>query len=190
LSAPRIAPGSRRDVGLFTWSLARAAGRVSGTRPPNIFTTLGRHRRLFRGWLRFASRLMPRGTLPRRETELVILRVAHLRESAYELAQHERIARRAGVSREELEHIQHGVDGGDWSARERVILSAVDELHESGDLSDPTWSELRAHLDEKETIELLMLAGHYEMLAVVLNTLRVQPDQPRRPEPAHEPTRA
>lgn len=190
MSAPRIAPGSRREVGLFTWGLARAAGRVSGTGPPNIFTTLGRHRRLFRGWLRFASRLMPRGTLPRRETELVILRVAHLRESAYELAQHERIARRAGVSPEELEQIRHSVDGGDWSERERVILTAVDELHASGDLSDATWSELRGHLAEKEAIELLMLAGHYEMLAVVLNTLRMQPDRPRGREPGYEPTRA
>ena len=58
--------------------------------------TLGRHRPLFRGWLRFAGRLMPGGKLPRRETEMVILRVAHLRQCAYEFEHHARLARRAG----------------------------------------------------------------------------------------------
>ena len=79
-AAPRIPPGTRRDVGPFAWIFARIAGRVSGTNPPNLFLTLGRHPKLFRGWLRFAGRLMPGGVLPRRETELVILRVAHLRD--------------------------------------------------------------------------------------------------------------
>ena len=79
-AAPRIEPGTRSDVGLVSWTIARVAGRVTGGPPPNLFLTLGRHPGLFRGWLRFAGRLMPRGKLPRRETELVILRVSHLRE--------------------------------------------------------------------------------------------------------------
>lgn len=176
MTQPRIAPGGRRELGLPMWVFARVAGLVARTGPPNIFTTLGRHRRLFRGWLRFAGRLMPRGTLPRRETELVILRVAHLRNSAYELAAHNRIALRSGVTREELERVALGPAAEGWTTRERVLLAAVDELHTSGDLTDDAWSQLRAHLDEKQSIEFLMLAGHYEMLAVVLNTLRIAPD--------------
>lgn len=178
MTEPRIAPGGRRELGLPMWVFARAAGLVARTGPPNVFTTLGRHRRLFRGWLRFAARLMPRGTLPRRETELVILRVAHLRNCAYELSAHNRIALRSGVTREELDRITQGAAAEGWSPRERTLLAAVEELHQTGDLSDAGWSELRRHLDEKKAIELLMLAGHYEMLAVVLNTLRVQPERP------------
>jgi hypothetical protein len=81
---PRIAPGTRAEVGRITWGLARISGRVTGTGPPNHFLTLGRHRKLIRSWLRFAGRLMPGGTLLRREIELVILRVAHLRARTYE----------------------------------------------------------------------------------------------------------
>ena len=180
MTPPRIAPGRRRDLGLVTWGFAHVAGRVMGTGPPNIFTTLGRHRRVFRGWLHFGGTLMPRGSLPRREAELVILRVAHLRGSAYELAHHERLGLRAGISREELARLADGATADGWAPRERALLAAVDELHATGDLTDGTWSELRAHLDEKESIELLMLAGHYEMLAVVLGTLRVAPDRPRQ----------
>ncbi|MDQ8705268.1 carboxymuconolactone decarboxylase family protein [Streptomyces sp. LHD-70] len=92
--AARIRPGGRREVGLRIWVFSQIAGRVAGTRAPALFLTLGRNRPLFRGWLRFAARLMPRGTLPRRDTELIILRVAHLCGCAYEFTHHERLGRR------------------------------------------------------------------------------------------------
>jgi AhpD family alkylhydroperoxidase len=175
----RIAPGGRTEVGLFTWGLSWAAGRFAHTEPPRIFLTLGRQRKLFRGWLRFAGRLMPSGTLPRRETELVILRVAALNRCAYEFEHHRRLGRRAGVTTLDLERVLAGPTAQGWSAREQALLAAVDELHASRDLTDDTWARVRQHLDEPSTIELLLLVGHYEMLATTLLTLRVQPDRSR-----------
>jgi len=177
---PRIAPGSRRDVGVFTWVFARIAGRVTNSGPPNLFLTLGRQRGLFRGWLWFAGRLMPGGKLPRRDTELVILRVAHLRDCRYEFDHHVHMGARAGVGPEDVERVVAGPSAEGWSARERTLLTAVDELHTAYDVSDETWAALREHLDERRLIELVMLVGHYEMLATFLGTLRVQPDPPRR----------
>lgn len=177
--AARIAPGTREDVGAFTWALAHGAGVLSRTEPLKLFLTLGRHRPLFRGWLRFAGRLMPRGRLPRRETELVILRVGFLRACRYELEQHVHLSRRSGVRDEDLARIPHGPDAAGWSAREAAIIAAVDELHADRDLSDATWARLREHLDEQDAIELVMLVGHYELLATTIITLGIQPDAPR-----------
>lgn len=180
-AVPRIAPGSRSEVGLFAWGFAQVAGRVTRSAPPNIFLTLGRHPRLFRGWLRFAGRLMPGGKLPRRETELVILRVAHLRSCAYEFEHHVRLGKRAGVSAQDVERVMAGPQAEGWSPRERTLLSAADELHADGDLRDESWLALEAELREPRLlIELLFLVGHYEMLATFLNTVRVQPDGARR----------
>jgi alkylhydroperoxidase family enzyme len=153
------------------------AGRVIGTNPPNLFTTLGRHGPLFRGWLMFAGRLMPRGKLPRRETELVILRVAHLRGSTYEWEHHVKLGRRAGVGQADLERVQEGPAAAGWPEREAAILTAADELVADGDLGDVTWERLRGHLDDRELIELVMLVGHYEMIATTIATLRIQPDR-------------
>lgn len=179
MSGPRIAPGTRADVGLLGWSVAQVSGLVSRTAPPNLFLTMGRHRTLFRGWLRFAGRLMPAGRLPRRETELVILRVAHLRSCAYEFDHHVHLGRRAGVTDADVERIRSGPDADGWSAREQAMLTAVEGLHANGDLTDTEWDGLRAHLDEREAIELLLLVGHYEMLATFLLALRIQPDRRR-----------
>ena len=180
MSGPRIAPGGRRDVGPFVWTVARIAGRAMRTNPPNLFLTLGRHPRLFRGWLRFAGRLMPRGRLPRRDTELVILRVAHLTACEYERVHHVRLGRRAGLTDDDLARVAEGPLADGWAARERAILAAVDALHGERDLDDARWTALRGHLDQRETIELLLLAGHYEMLATTINTLRIEPDAPVR----------
>lgn len=177
--APRVAPGTRRDVGLVNWSIAAALGRAAGTSPPNVFLTLGRHRGLFRGWLHFAGRLMPFGRLSRRETELVILRVAYLAGCTYEQSHHRPLAIKAGVSPAEVDRVLTPAGDGGWSPRERVILTTVDLLHEHRDLTDEQWATLRQHLSEREAIELLLLAGHYEMLATTINTLRIPLDEPR-----------
>jgi AhpD family alkylhydroperoxidase len=176
----RIAPGGRHELGVPLWVLAQIAGRVARTEPPKLFTTLGRHRRLFRGWLGFARRLMPGGRLPRRETELVILRVAHLRRCAYEHEHHVRLARRAGLDDADLARVQAGPGAAGWSAREAAMLRLVEELHERGGCDDETWAAARAHLGETELIELVMLAAHYEMLATVIGTLRIGPDRRAR----------
>jgi len=176
---PRIAPGSLREAGPFAWAFAQVSGVVTRTTPPNLFLTLGRQHKLFRGWLRFAGRLMPGGTLPRRETELIILRVAHLRGCAYEFEHHVRLGKRAGVTAADVQRVQAGADDDGWSARERALLRGADELVEQRRIGDAAWAELREHLDEPEAVEFLLLVGHYDMLATFLLTLGVQPDRHR-----------
>lgn len=180
MTSPRIAPGSRRDLGLPIWLFSRLAGRVTRSGPPRIFTTLGRNRGLFWGWLHFAGRLMPGGRLPRVDTELVILRVASVRGSAYEWGHHEVLGRRAGLSAGDLERVPLGSSSAGWSDRQSLLLRVTDALLADRDLDDALWTELRAAYDERTCIELVMLVGHYDMLATTLHTLRVQPESRER----------
>lgn len=173
---PRIEPGGREQVGLVNAAILRLIGLATGGRAPNVFTTLARHRGLFRRWLWFAGALMPGGKLPRRDSELVILRVAHLTGSEYEWAQHERLGRAAGLGDEEIARVRAGAGAGGWSEREALILAATDELHGGDRIGAETWAGLAGHLDETELIELCLLAGHYTMLAGALNSLQVEVD--------------
>jgi AhpD family alkylhydroperoxidase len=173
---PRIAPGTRRQVGALNAVILRAIGFGVGGRAPNVFTTLARHRRLFRRWLLFAGALMPGGKLPRRDSELVILRVAHNTGSEYEWAQHERLGRAGGLSDMEIARVHEGAAAPGWSERQALILAAVDELHDGNRIGAKTWSGLTRHLEPIKLIELCMLAGHYAMLAGTLNSLQVQSD--------------
>ena len=166
------------QVDPLAWTLAVAGGRLAGTRPLNLFLTLGKHRRLFPGWLHFAGSLMPGGRLPRRDTELVVLRVAHLCECEYERVQHARIARWAGLTDDDQARIEAGPDAPGWEGRDRAILTAVDSLLTDRDMDDTTWDMLRKHLGDRECIELCLLAGHYAMLAATIKSLRIQTEDP------------
>jgi alkylhydroperoxidase family enzyme len=175
---PRIAPGGRREIGLPNAAIVRLLSLGTGGRRANVFTTLARHRGLFRRWLWFAAGLMPGGRLSRRDTELVILRVAHNAGSEYEWGHHERIGRRVGLSPEEIERVREGAEAPGWSTRRALLIEAADALHADRTINDALWAKLAGELDEVELIELCMLVGHYEMLAMTLSSLRVEPDFP------------
>jgi len=179
LDAPRIPPVSMSQVNPLLRPFLAIAGRVTGGPPPHIFSTLARHPKLFVSWLIFAGRLMPRGRLPRAETELVILRVAWNCANRYEWDHHVRIGRRAGLTDADIERVPEGPAAGGWSERRRALLTATDEIHNDGRISDDTWSALRRELDERQLIELPMLIGHYEMVAATIASLGIQPEAAR-----------
>jgi alkylhydroperoxidase family enzyme len=174
LDQPRVPPGKGRQLGLFARGFVPLMRRQSKGRTVNIFATLGRNKRFFRPWLMFAGRLMPRGTLPRADTELVILRTAVNCRARYEWEQHQSIARRAGLSDADVERVREGQAAEGWSERQAAILAAVDELHTDRFLSDATWERAASHLSPEQMLELCMLTGHYEMVAMTLNSAGVQ----------------
>jgi alkylhydroperoxidase family enzyme len=145
--------------------------------PMHIFATLARSPDLFRRWMGFGGALLY-GSLPSRLCELVILRTAFRFDGFYEWAQHVEMGQARGVGVEEIEALggDAALDSVDWTPLERAALTAVDETHDDGAVSDATWAELAQHLDDAGLIELLMLIAHYLMLTTVLRSLRMQPE--------------
>jgi len=174
---PRVAPAGRRELGPVNALIVRLAGLIARTaRPPNLFTTLARNRGLFRRWLLFAGALMPGGGLPRRDTELVILRVAHLTGAEYEAVHHRRLGRAAGLTVEQIEAAESPDAAGPFSARQVLLLRAVDELHAGDAIGAETFTALRRELSDRDLVELCMLAGHYRMIAGLINSLGIESD--------------
>jgi alkylhydroperoxidase family enzyme len=170
---PRIAPVHPRELRPLARLVSEVAGRVGGSGPPNLFTTLGRHPRLFRAWLRYSAHLMPFGRLPRRDTELVILRVAWQCQSAYEWRQHVPIALRGGLTPDEIA----GAAESRWSGfteRQRALLDVSDEMLARRTISDATWDAVRASLGDRAVIELCLLVGHYQGLASTIGALGIK----------------
>jgi AhpD family alkylhydroperoxidase len=120
--------------------------------------------------------MMPGGEIDRHETEIVILRVAHLRRCDYERDHHVRLGARAGIDAALLERIFEGPRAAGLTERQRVLLAAVDELVAQKDLRDETWAALRAVYSIPQVVELCLLVGHYEMLATTIAALRIPRD--------------
>jgi alkylhydroperoxidase family enzyme len=147
---------------------------------PNLFLTLMRHRRLIRPWSRFASALMPYGTLSRMDCELAILRVGWNCRCQYEWFQHVSIGLGVGLTPTDIARVAEGPEAPGWSAHHAAVLRAADEIHRERAIAGATWNELAQQYDDKKLIELCMLIGHYEMLAAVLNSLGTEVEAPLR----------
>jgi AhpD family alkylhydroperoxidase len=174
----RIPPGGLKELGPINWAIARLGAR--GIRAPkfHLFDVLGQHRLLFLAWLPLSGYLLYAGKLSRRDAELVILRVGHLRDCEYELQQHRRLARTRGVDADLQARIFEGPDAEGLTERQRALISATDEFVVTRSMSHETWASLSTHLDRRQLIEFCTLAAQYDGLAATMATLRIPLDFP------------
>ena len=175
----RIPSGGFRELGPINWAFAKLGARTVRAPEMHLFTVLGQHWRLFLAWLPVSSMLLYGGKLPKPDTELVILRVGHLRNCEYELQHHRRLARSRGVDRDTQAKIFEGPDAEGLSDRQRVLLTATDEFVVTRSLSEETWKALSTHLNRRQLIEFCMLAGQYDTVAATIATLRIPLDFPQ-----------
>jgi alkylhydroperoxidase family enzyme len=128
--------------------------------------------------------LLVHSVFPPRERELLIIRTAWLCGSAYELEHHLELGAEVGLTDEDLASVR-GQASDSWTARERLLVAAADELHASHTISDATWRGLSSLLTTEQLVELPMLVGHYILLAGTLNALHVALDIAQNPDTAH-----
>lgn len=166
----RLTPLTPASSTLTQRLLLRAVNKIGRLEASNLFLMLMRDFRLFWNWLMFAKCLMPYGRIDRRDTELVILRVGWNCRSRYEWGQHVDIGMRAGVSAEDIARIPLGADAPGWAPHLRALMRACDEFHHDRMVAEDTWRALEAHYGPRLLLEVIMLIGHYEMLAGVLNS--------------------
>lgn len=173
LSEARISALSRDE-----WHVDAQAimAKFGDEEPLNIFKTLCHHPELLRRWLVFANHILGKSTLPPREREILILRIGWLCQAGYEWGQHVLIGRDCGLSDVEIQRIKEGPAAEGWSAADRALLEAVDELHEDAHVSDVTWSKLAETLSTQQLMDVIFTVGQYNMVSMVLNSFGVQPD--------------
>jgi alkylhydroperoxidase family enzyme len=143
-------------------------------RPPgqprglNILGTFAHHPDLAAAFWVFNGHILNNSTLTPRQTELAVLRVALRYRSSYEWEQHLYAARACGITDEEIAAIE-GIDAAvDWPRNDAVLLTAVDELIESGTVSDDTWSALSGSMNTRQVLDLIFTVGAYVAIAMMV----------------------
>ena len=151
----------------------------------NVFRLLANAPNVFAGWSQMVDELFDSPTFSLRMREVVILRVAHLQGSRYELSQHVGIARTAGLTDQQINAI---LDNGDLAAAgfsdaERTALDVATELCSTYQLRDDTFAAAEAVFGDEALTELLMIISCYYGLALVLNATDLDVDAAARFQP-------
>jgi len=165
-----------RDLSQLTGEDAETAtkNRVNG-RDLNMFKVIMHHPALVRRWTVFAGHVLRKQTLPVRARELLILRIGWLNQAGYEWAQHVEIAKREGISEEEIERVKQGPTGR-WEPLDAMLLQAVDDLFENSVVSDAVWAALSAKYSTQQMIDLVFTVGQYNLVSWALNSFGVPLD--------------
>ncbi len=174
--APRIAPLKQAEMGADDLALCVAiresVGVFEHSRIPDYMLTMVKHPELFRCQMEMGTVLF-QGRIGPRERELPVLRVGYLTRAPYEWGQHIAIAKRYGLSDEEVERVTRGSAAEGWSAHDAAILRGVEELLGDQCISDATWAALAQSWDEAQLIEFPMMVGQYVATAYLQNSLRI-----------------
>lgn len=107
--------------------------------------------------------------------EAVIVRVAALHQSAYELKQHAQEVKKTGWSDEDVAAIVNG----EWRAlppHAAALLGFVDQAVAAGTVDDTTFTQVQAFLAAREIATVLLLIGHYMMVARFTAILQIEVD--------------
>jgi alkylhydroperoxidase family enzyme len=137
---------------------------------------LARHPALTRAFNTFNGHILFASSLSPRQREMLVLRVAALRQATYEWRQHVVLAGDAGITPDEVARIEEGPGATGWSPLDRAMITAVDELLGDAMVTDGTWEVLAAGLDVEQLMDLVFTVGAYDLLAMAFRSFDVQLD--------------
>lgn len=145
--------------------------------PLTLFRVLHRNPELASRMFALGAGLLGHGLLPAVDREIVIARVTARSGCAYEWGVHAAtLAQQAGLSLKQLRATTDTDPAARaaWSPRHAALLDAVDELHETAQLSQSAWDALRVQYEDAQLLELLVLAGWYRTISYLANGLLLE----------------
>ena len=107
------------------------------------------------------------------QREIAILRVGYCSGAAYELYQHEAVARYFGMTDAQFAAVRAG-DGAALGDVGGAILAFTDELIDNVRASDAAMTLIRQYLSVRQVADLILLIGTYIMACRFLETTGVE----------------
>ena len=139
----------------------------------NIFRALAHAPALLDAFLSYANAVRDESDLDPELRELAILTVGHATNSEYEIAHHQSHALKAGVSPEQLAAIADFHTSDLFDDIERAVMSLAEESTLKVDVSEKTWAAARAHLSDKQMVELTLNIAWYNSGVRIMGLLAI-----------------
>jgi alkylhydroperoxidase family enzyme len=144
----------------------------------NIYRMLAHSENGVKGFTRMGNALLHRCELDAGLRELAILRVGRLSRAAYEVFQHERIAREVGLAEEKIAALRElTIEAPAFTDQEKVVLRFTDDVVRNVKATDKTFKAVQALLSPGALVELTLTIGYYMMVCRFLETFGVDGEE-------------
>ncbi|HEY2987766.1 MAG TPA: carboxymuconolactone decarboxylase family protein [Candidatus Binatia bacterium] len=156
--------------------IAKVRG-ARGGRLLNIYRLMLHSPALANGWFELNQAVRYQTELEGQSRELAVMRVAILNGADYILRAHgPNYALKEGLTEAQVDALENWQESPLFSLRQRSLLAYVDAMTRDIDVPDAVFGGLREHFSERQTVELTMLIGAYNMHTRVLRALKIDPE--------------
>ena len=176
----RIAPLEPPYEPQVAEKLHKLMGRRDDVPPLSLFRTLAVNDELNGRMYPLGSGILgPKSKIEPRVREVVIGRTTALCGSEYEWGVHAAgFAALVGFGEEHLASTVRGSHEDDcWAPDQAAAFRMATELHETSEVSDECFAELRAHFDDEQILELVVTAGWYHVISYVIAACRLENEE-------------
>ena len=149
---------------------------VADGRPGNALRTLLNIPALAENLMSFQDYQLEDSTLSPRHRELLILRTSWLLNNDYIWSEHVPVARKAGLTAEEVRRVAEGPDAKGWNPFEATLLRLADQLFRNSSVNNAVYQALTAEYDLHRTMDAVMTVANFTTLGLLYNALGIQPD--------------
>ena len=144
----------------------------------NIYRMLANSEAGLKGFVRMGNALLYRCELDPKLRELAIIRVGRLSRAAYEVFQHERIGREAGVTEDKIVALRDATpEAPAFNDNEKAVLRFADDVVRNVKASDKNLKAVQAFLSPGAVVELTLTIGYYMMVCRFLETTGVEDEE-------------
>ena len=150
---------------------------VPDGRAGNDFRTLLNIPELVDGLMPFHNYITHDSGLSPRHREILILRTSWLLGNEYNWGEHAVIAKKLGLTNDEVRRIAQGPDARGWDPFEAMLLRLADQLYRNSSVTEATWKALSASYDMYHLMDAVMTVTEFTMLSEMYNSIGVQRDE-------------
>jgi alkylhydroperoxidase family enzyme len=164
--------------------LAESIARIKGARGGrliNIYRLMLHSPALANAWFDLNQAVRYGTEIDGQSRELAVIRVAILNEVEYVQHAHgPAYALKEGVTPEQVAALADWRPSKLFSEPQRALLAYTDAMTRDIAVPDEVFANLQKHFSERQTVELTLLIGAYNMLTRFLKALKVDPEPPAR----------
>jgi alkylhydroperoxidase family enzyme len=148
-----------------------------GGRLLNIYRMILHSPAVAAAWLDLNSAVRYQTEIDGQSRELAVMRIAILNGVDYILRAHTHTsAVQEGLTPAQVDALADWCSSTLFSEKQRTLLAYVDAMTRDIEVPDSVFTEVRKHYSERQTVELAMLIGCYNMHTRVLKALKVDPE--------------
>ncbi|HEV8726320.1 MAG TPA: carboxymuconolactone decarboxylase family protein [Candidatus Binatia bacterium] len=157
-------------------SIAKIKG-ARGGRLINIYRLMLHSPALANVWFDLNQAVRYGTEIDGKSRELAVIRVAILNDVEYVQRAHgPAYALKEGLTPEQVDAVANWQPSKLFTEQQRALLAYTDAMTREIAVPDGVFADVRKHFTERQTVELTMLVGAYNMLTRFLKALKVDPE--------------